>query len=538
MPARPLRTPTRLTALALALPLLAACGQGSAAAPTGPVEGGTLVFALAADPTCVDPHQVGNNQGLNVARQVVDSLTDQDPETGEILPWLAESWETDEDASSYTFHLREDVTFSDGEPLNAEALAANFDAVVELGALSVLGVGYLGGYTGTEIVDEHTATVHFDAPNTQFLQASSTMSLGLISPASLESTTPEQRCQGEYAGSGPFSLEEYTPEQSVTVSRRDDYDWAPERFDHTGPARLAGIEFRIIPEAGVRTGALLSGQVDAIADIPPQDEERFADTDTAILTRPNPGLPFNLHPNLSSPNLADDPEIVQAIQLAIDRQEVVDTVLSERYPVATGPLAAVTDHAVDLGDRLAHDPDAAAELLEEAGWEPGDDGIRERDGRRLEVDVVFAALFNANENALELIQQQLRAVGIDLTLRLSTPAEQTAIQDSGEYDFVWYNSTRNDPDILRIIFSTEYTNRTNLEQDDELDSLLEEQAAAADPEERGELVGRAQEHIIDSGYTIPVFEFAQVHGLAPHVHDIEFEASSRLSFYQAWVEEG
>ncbi|MEE2040007.1 ABC transporter substrate-binding protein [Nocardiopsis sp. CT-R113] len=527
----------RYTALAL-VPLLAAtaCGAQSRAAPSEPLDGGTLTFALAADPACVDPHQVGNNQGLNVGRQVVDSLTDQDPETGEIVPWLAESWETDEDASSYTFRLREGASFSDGVPLDAEAVRANFEAVVELGALSGLGSSYLGEYEETEIVDEYTATVHFSAPNTQFLQATSTMSLGLVSPASLASTTPEERCQGEFAGSGPFTVEDYTPDQHVILTGRDDYDQASSRSSHTGPTRLDGVEFRIMPEAGVRTGALLSGQVDAIADIPPQDEARFADTDFTILTRPNPGVPFNLHPNLASPALADAPEVIEAVQIGIDRQEVVDTVLSDRYPVATGPLAAVTDHASDLGDRLAHDPAAAAAILEDAGWVEGGDGIRERDGERLEVDVVFAALFNGNENALELIQQQLRAIGIDLELRLLTPAEQTAVVDAGAYDFDWYNTTRTDPDILRTLFSTRYTNRTNLAEDDTLDALLDDQAAASDPEARAALVHDAQAHIIENGYIIPVFEFAQVHGVAPHVHGIAFEASSRLSLYEAWVE--
>lgn len=525
-----------LAALAL-VPVLAltGCGSPSQAEPGDPSDGGTLVFALAADPTCVDPQQVGNNQALNVGRQVVDSLTDQDPESGEILPWLAESWEVSDDASEYTFHLREGVTFSDGEPLDAEAVRANFDAVVELGALSQLGASYLGGYEETEVVDEHTLTVRFEGPNAQFLQASSTMSLGLISPASLDSTTPEERCQGEFEGSGPFVLDEYLPEQHVHVSSRDDYDWSSERTEHTGPALLDGIDFRIIPESGVRTGALLSGQVDAIADIPPQDEERFDDSDFGVITRPNPGIPFNLHPNLESPALADR-EIVQAVQIAIDRQEVVDTVLSERYPVATGPLAAVTDHAADLSGDLRHDPEAAAALLEDAGWVEGDDGIRVKGGERLEVDVIFAALFNGNENALELIQQQLREVGIHLELRLLTPAENTTVQDSGDYDFSWYNVTRTDPDILRNIFSTRYTDRTRLGEDDTLDALLDEQAAASDPDERADLVHDAQSHITENAYIVPVFEFAQVHGLAPHVHGIEFEASSRLSLYEAWVE--
>ncbi|MBE2998447.1 ABC transporter substrate-binding protein [Nocardiopsis sp. HNM0947] len=518
-------------------PVLVLTGCGTAGGETGsPSDGGTLAFALAADPSCVDPQQSGNNQALNVGRQVVDSLTDQDPETGEIVPWLAEDWEVSDDADEYTFHLRDGVTFSDGEPLDAEAVRANFDTVSELGALAELGSSYLGGYAGTEVHDDLSLTVRFDDPNAQFLQATSTMSLGLVSPVSLEETTPEQRCQGEYEGSGPFTLDSYEPEQQVTTTAREDYDWSSERTEHTGPARLDGIDFRIVPESGVRTGALLSGEVDAIADIPPQDEERFEGDDVQVLTRPNPGIPFNLHPNLASPTF-DDPAIVQALQLAVDRQEIVDTVLSERYPVAAGPLAEVTDHAAGTGDGLQHDPEAAAELLDEAGWTEGGDGVRTKDGEPLELDVIFSPLFNANETVLELLQQQFRDLGVDLELRSMTPAEYDTVQQDGDYDLAWYNLTRTDPDVLRTLFHTEYADRTGLGEEDELDALLADQAATSDPGERADLVEQAESHIIEEGYIVPVFEFAQIHGLGQHVHGVEFEASSRLSFYEAWTED-
>src|SRR5690606_27203662 len=132
--------------------LLAACGSTPAAStadPGVPQPGGTLRFAVSSDQGCVDPQQVASNDTIYSLRQVVDSLTDQDPATGELRPWLATSWESNADATAYTFTLREGVTFSDGTPLDAEAVKANFDAVPRLGPRGTLPKGYLAGYAGT-----------------------------------------------------------------------------------------------------------------------------------------------------------------------------------------------------------------------------------------------------------------------------------------------------------------------------------------------------------------------------------------------------
>src|SRR5439155_5973175 len=103
---------TYVAGLAVAALALTACSSAAAPATgsTTPVAGGTLRWGLQADPVCLDPRQGGLTASLTITRSVVDSLTDQDPDTGEIRPWLASSWETSADASSFTFHLRDDVT--------------------------------------------------------------------------------------------------------------------------------------------------------------------------------------------------------------------------------------------------------------------------------------------------------------------------------------------------------------------------------------------------------------------------------------------
>ncbi|MFI1577692.1 ABC transporter substrate-binding protein [Embleya sp. NPDC020630] len=519
-----------------ALALVAACnGAGGPAANSAevgpPKAGGTLTFALAADPTCLDPQQFGTNASLNVGRQLVDSLTDQDGRTGEIKPWLATSWEVNPQATAFTFHLRPGVTFADGAPLDAAAVKANLDAVLALGAKATVASSYLAGYRGTAVLDPTTVRVEFAAPSAQFLQATSTMSLGLLSPATL-AKTPEQRCQGDLVGSGPFTLRSYKPNQSVELAKRAGYGWGSSLFAHPGEAYLDRLVFKIVPESGVRAGSLESGQVDAISDVQPQDEARFAAGYT-VLTRPNPGVVFVLQANVSRPILGED-AVRRAIAKAVDRPEVAQTVLTPKYKAATSPLASVTPGYVDLSAQLGYDPEGAKRLLEEAGWRAGSDGVRVKDGRRLSVDVIFAPLFNASQSVLELVQQQLRRVGVDLRLRKLAAGEQNQVQNAGDYDFAYYNVTRSDPDILRTLFGTRTVNRLRIPSGD-LDTVLDDQAQNLDPAQRFAKVAEAQRIVTDRAYVVPLFELAQVHGLGPKVHGLTFEASSRLQFHDTWV---
>ncbi|GAA3881962.1 ABC transporter substrate-binding protein [Streptomyces sedi] len=514
--------------------LLAGCGANASSSAGGdagePVEGGELTFALASAPTCADPQQVATNDSLYPARQLVDSLTDQDPETGEIVPWLAESWEVNEDATVYTFTLRDDATFSDGTPVDAEALRLNLDGIAALGARAPLGHSYLTGYRSTEVRDTHTAEVAFDRPNAQFLQATTTPALGLLAPATLE-RSPGDRCT-EVVGSGPFVLEEYRVNSSVTQVRREDYAWGSSLWEAPGAARLERLTFEVIAESGVRTGGLSSGQVDAIGGVAPQDEATLEASGLTPHRRANPGLPFSLFPQLERP-LVSDPAVRRAVSLAIDRQEIVDTVLSPSYRPATSSLASTTDLYADHSALLTHDPETAASLLAEAGWREGPDGVLTKDGEPLRLTLVWGANFGPNQPALELIQQQLRAVGIDVVLRTVTAAEYNGVREEGDYDYAWSNTTRTDPDILRAAFSDTLANFSRVD-DPALEELLNEQNGTVDPEVRGPLVERLQGELLEKGYLVPVFELTTVLGYGGDVHELDFEASSRLQFHDTW----
>lgn len=523
-----------LTAASLAL---AACGSGANAedsAAGSPVSGGKATFAVSSDAGCVDPQQVGSNDTIWSTRQIVDSLTDQNPETGEIVPWLAESWEISDDTKSFTFHLRKGATFSDGAAVDAAAVKANLDRAVNLGARATLARGYLAGYVSSTVVDPQTVTVTFNQPNAQFLQATSTHSLGLLSPASV-ALSDDERCKS-VIGSGPFVLGSYTPNQSIVLTKRDGYDWGSSLWKHKGEAYLDQVTFQIVPESGVRAGSLQSGEVDAISSIGPQDEAAFKGTDVVLQDRSNPGVVFNLGFNNSRP-LGTDPVVREALSLVIDRQQVVDTVYTSQTKPATSILASTTPMYASQKDALGSDPKKAAKILEDAGWAKGSDGIYAKDGQKLTLTVSWAAVIGTNKPALELIQQQAAEAGIDIQLKELQLTESTSVVSSGDFDIYWANVTRADPDILRSSYSTALANNYRLPASD-LDDVLAAQASESDPTKRAEYAAQAQKLIVDNYYVIPVVELTTVLAHGAKIHEITYDASSRIQLFDTWVDAG
>jgi peptide/nickel transport system substrate-binding protein len=519
-----------LVAAAVSLSACGAAPASSTADPGAPQPGGTLRFAVSSDQGCVDPQQVGSNDTIFSLRQVVDSLTDQDPATGELRPWLATAWESNADASAYTFTLREGVTFSDGTPLDAAAVQANFDAVQDLGARGTLPKGYLAGYTGTTVESPTRLTVAFDRPNVQFLQGTSTHSLGILSPATV-AKSDDERCAA-VVGSGPFVIESYTRDESIVLAKRAGYAWGSSLWRSQGEAQLDRVEFRIVPESGVRVGSLASGEVDAIGNIAQQDEAVLAGAGVQLVGRANPGIPFGISFNQATP-LGADPAVREAVSLAIDRAEVVATVYSSQTKPATSALASTTPAYADQSAQLAFDPAKAGAVLDAAGWLPGPDGIRAKNGAPLSVELTWYSNSPANRATVELIQQQVRKVGIDLQLREKPISESNPTLQSGQFVANWGNLTRADPDILRSQYATTGTNFYRLPPGP-LDTLLAEQAAQPDPAARAATVARAQQLLVREHHTIPVVELTTVLGVAADVHGIAFDASSRIQLHDTW----
>lgn len=530
----PTRRRSRLIAVsagaAAAAFVLAGCAAGGTDAAETPAAdvAQDVVFALKEDIVCVDPQQTSVTTSLNVGRQLVDSLLDQDPETGELVPWLAESWEVSDDLTSYTFTLAEDVTFSDGTALTSEVVAANFDAVANLGAGASLTKGYLAGYAGTDIVSDTEFTVNFSAPNVGFQQGASTMTLGIVS-ADTVAATPEERCQS-IVGTGPFVLDSYVPNDSVVISAREGYDWASSLRGHEGDAYLDTVTFPIITEASVRTGGLSSGEYDLIQDLPYVDEARYTNDEFVLYAAANPGVPNSLVINTTK-GLMGDEAVRQAITKGLDREQINVIAGSASGKAPSSVLTSSTPGYTDQGDILAYDPEGAKELLEDDGWELGADGIYEKDGQKLTATVTA---FYA-QDVLEAAQIQLKEIGIDLQLKMVAAGDFFGAIASGDYEMLGAGLTRTDPDVLRVMLSSASPAKWGIVDDAELEALLIEQSQTADVDARQDLVDEIQTIVAEKAYVIPTLETVQLHASRAGVEGLTFDSASRIHLYDVMV---
>jgi peptide/nickel transport system substrate-binding protein len=547
---------SRRTALAAfaTLPLVtAACGRGGqASGPTGegkpPVRGGTLNIAFFPDNAafpCIDPFQTYWLEHRTLIRNFADSLTDQDPETGKIVPWLATGWQISPDGLAYTFTLRDGVTFADGAPLDAAAVKANFDAFLDVARTSggtAYGASYIQGLESTEVVDPETVTFHFTQPNSSFLQATSTTNLALLSPASLRKT-PEHRRLGGIVGSGPFTLDNYTPEQGVTLSRRPGYRWPSPLNKNRGDAYLDKIQVSYVAEDSVRTGNLVSGQIDIAWPRNPftVEDRALIDRSGAYLrSRPLPGVSYTLYPNVTDGHPLADDQVRRALYHALDVKALGTTVFGSDYPVVGGAFDRTTPYYVAQGGKLSYDPALAGRILDAAGWTIAPGGqYRGKDGKRLSLVLVV----EPGDIGTELFQDQLRKAGVEVRLKVVTQAERSAVLAAGEYDLTGTYFTRADPGALQFILVESLANSKALARNAQQPETATRIAALfgrairdADPAQRQRDYGDLQSTLIDEGVTFPLFERVQYAGIRNHVNGFRFTSECFLDLRDVWIE--
>ncbi|MFT4306447.1 MAG: ABC transporter substrate-binding protein [Microbacterium sp.] len=497
-----------------------------------PVSGGDWIQAVSSIPDCLDISQ--GNAPIHPGQSVVDNLFDQDPVTGEVLPWLAESYEVSDDGTSFTFHLKDGVTFSDGEEFDAEAVKLNFDGAVAAGEVgkAPLAAAYLLYYEGSTVIDELTLQVDFSEPKASFIQALADKPLGIIAPASLEKSY-EERCAEGVIGSGPFVIGEVVAGQSVTIDRREGYAWASPLASNKGEAYLDTVTFQLVSEASVITGGLLSGQINS-ASVPASGAEEIVAAGLETQQQVSGGLPLTLFLNLSNPLLADD-AVRQALNIGTDREEFNEVVGSRFTTVATSVLSPNVPGYEDLSDLLAYDPDTAIAGLEDAGWELGDDGVRTRDGERLSFEVEFVG----TSPAFEALQQQWAELGIELVLTPVTQAELTEWTAGSDWDIIYSSLSRTDPDVLLSVLDPDYSTRAAL-WPDFYPELLEDirlQSTLTDEDERAALVAEIQEDIISNAYQIPLIDNGGAWAESEGSHGLFLSSISKPFFFDAWIEQ-
>jgi peptide/nickel transport system substrate-binding protein len=532
--------------------VLAGCGGGlTGTSPSGaagpPVSGGSIVYGADREPTCLDPHNNGDMPQTYVARQFLDSLVSERPD-GTVVPWLADSWTTSPDGLTYTFKIKQGVKFHDGTPLDAAAVKANFDQILDPATESLTDTGYLRPYyESSRAVDPATFELKLKSPYSALVPVLSQAFFGIESPKAMARGL-DANCQSP-VGTGSFVIKQWIHGQSVELDRNADYNSAPADAKHQGPAYLDHVSWKFLEDGSVRFGAVQGEGADIIFNPPPQQNAALkADPNLALQEFTHTGLPNGWALNTTRFPFTDT-AVRQAFVHGANAEASVKSAYLGVFNWEPGPLTSTTPFLdKDLRDYYAHDPAKANQLLDSAGWTQRDaDGFRTKDGKQLAATVIYSSDPGDTPPADVTLYQDIQAaekeIGFNVILK-PIPQDQVfaAFTDKNATDGLagaYWNSPT--PLVLTLLYSTDSMNlapgnNMSWVSNPAIDAPLKEVAAASDVEQQKHLYDQVQQLVAQNAYHLGLYAPTTRLVSKKHLQDVWIEPSEgEPVLHDAWL---
>lgn len=405
------------TGAALALTTLAACssgGSGPSAADGEPVVDGTFTMGIDADPGNLNPLLSTAETVRSLTPFVYDNLLHFDPETGEPKAWLAEKWEATPTGATLT--MKKGITCHDGTEFTAETAANVINwAADPKNNSALLGVLVPEDVKAESDTGQGTVTVTTESPNSFLLTQIGSLEMvcqaALDDPASIETKAN---------GTGMYQVENVLAGDSYTLTRRDGYTWGPEGGNKSDtPGAPKTVVLKVVDNDSTRANLLLSGQLQ-LAGVGGPDEERVAAQSEVV--NKQPFIVGQLYWNQLEGKPTADPAVRVALTQALDLDALMQVATSGKGMRAQrlammNPNPCSYDAATP--NLPKHDPAAAGAALDQAGWAAGPDGKRAKDGKPLELTLIHSRGDEAVAASMDLVRQQLAAVGVTVKLESS-----------------------------------------------------------------------------------------------------------------------
>ncbi|MFJ7936635.1 ABC transporter substrate-binding protein [Sporosarcina sp. NPDC096371] len=461
----------------------------------------TLVFGRGGDSSSLDPSRVTEGETFKVTINLYETLLNFGDEDTTTQPGLATEWEPSEDGLTYTFKLREGVKFHDGTDFNAEAVVKNFDRWAGGDAEKFPYYSTMfGGFKDDpeRVIESVTAegdyTVIFKLTRAQapFLKNLAMDMFAIASPTAFEKG--DDQFEKNPVGTGPFKFVNWKPNDSITIEKFDGY-WDAEL------PKLNRIIFRSIPDNSARLNALMTGDVDLADGINPSDGVAIEGNDTLqLFERPSMNVGY-LGMTVTRPPF-DKKEVRQAINYAINKQDIVDAFFEGRADVAKNPMPPSISGYNDAIEGYDYNPEKAKELLAAAGL---------ADGFEMELWAmpVPRPYMPDGKKVAEVIQKNLADVGITANIVSHEWATYLELASKGDADAFMLGWTGDNGDADNFIYalldednigSNNYTYYSN----DALHDILIEAQTEVDEDKRIELYKQAQEIIHEDAPWVPL----------------------------------
>lgn len=382
--------------------------------PTGPRHGGTLTIIIPEEVKGLYNQADSGTEGEYPLNQITDGLVNADIDRN-IVPGLAESWEISDDGLDYTFHLRQGVKFHDGTDFDAEDVKWTMDQAIIPGSYSAN--KWEPYIAGTEIIDQYTVKITLKAPWYDFMNLLAfEEDLDILSREAVEKWGDDYGYKAA-VGTGPFKFDHWNRGEELVLVRNEDYWGAGEE----GLPYLDTIVYRAVVEDSVKLIQLATKNADVIYTVP-FNEVSALDTDPNVVVDSTPGGTVHFLAMVTNRPPFDDIRVRQALNYAIDRQAIVDTIFAGQATVANGlfpPMLFVSEN-----DKVfyPYDPDKAKQLLEEAGY-TSDNPLK---------FLLLTSNASLYQDEAVLVQAQLKEIGVEVEVlplekaALSTYTQKTA----------------------------------------------------------------------------------------------------------------
>lgn len=519
-------------------------GLSPAQSADGRQNGGNITFLIDSLGSTWIPNNsaISSFQG-HIWGHVTDKLVYVDAD-GKVSPWIAERWEQNDDATQFTLHLKKGVTFSDGSPLDAAAVVANLD--IWYAGRKNEGINPIGlfpkTYDRAEAIDATTVKVVFKAPTLGFIPTLGYHGSILISPKTIAQPAAQQADLSRTSGSGPYVVESWKEGDFVKLIKRKDYNWGPAAVGHTGPAFLDLITYKLVSEPSLRVAAVQSGQADVAYSPSPQELKSLKEAGFITATPRYLGFVNGLAINTKLEPY-NDVKVRQALQAGINRKEIIDTVYTPDWKLATSFIQSNVPGATDHSDLLVYNPGKAEKLLDEAGWTKDSKGIRTKDGKQLSL-TLYPNPYLATAKAIdELIAQQLGKIGWKVFIRAYDVVTFGEKVRFGGPAVPAYEVTRSFIDAGTVAsILTDANNGENWfnlgDSDKKLSELRDKIAGAGSAQIRDPLLDQLQTYVLEQGYFIPRTQIVQrIYVQSPKLRGEVYNGVAYASYYTATISE-
>lgn len=490
-------------ALALTLAAMLPAAHEAAAQQTNPRN--TLVVLRQLDSDNYDPPRSTARSASEVLYMMSDTLVSLDFDMQTPRAGLAERWEVSPDGKTYTFHLRRDVTFCDGKPFTARDVVYTINRWLDPATRSPVR-WRAGPVKEVRAVDDYTVEYELTAPYGELLFQLSLSFASIVDQATVERLGQNFGVQG-FNGTGPFCWSSWTPRQELVLTRHPRYTWGPPMYQNPAP-QVDRVVWRIIPESQTRLAALQTGQGDVTQYIPYIAVNQLRRMpNIRMSTQENYFWDYFIGFKVDKP-VMNDPAVRRAINLGVNRAAMIQATF---FGSAT-PMRGYLNPNVAGFDQQAADSvpqfnaDEARRVLDAAGWVPGSDSVRVKDGQRASF-VIYGSNGEANRQMLEAMQADLRRIGIEMRIQLYDGTAVWGRLATQEFDaFVMSYPYVTASDAFSLYFASQNRptpNRMNW-ADPATDEALVQSRTAVDPAARAAAIAEAQRIIAQNNLWLPL----------------------------------